>query len=157
MGKFLQRKITRLRPFDKIVPEAAQDHFKDLYELFGVPLYEYVTKTGGTFSAFSIKLKILGESEDTAKQWIVVLSDRGVAKRVKQFFSQSWVRSECRPCHTDPCRPSFQFEVLVMTGLQGQCLLHLQPASMPTGRGMLLHVLLYVDQSSGSRPKATLA
>lgn len=110
-GKFLQRKITSLRPFDKIVPEAAQDRFKDLHELFGVPLYKYVTKSGGITSAISIKLKILGESEDTAKPWIVVLCDRGVAKRVKHFFSQSWVKSEYQPCHTDPCRPSFEVYV----------------------------------------------
>lgn len=110
-AKFLQRKITRLREFDKIVPAAAQDRFKDLNELFGKPLYDYVTKSGATFSAISIKLKILGESEETAKPWIVVLCDKGIATRVKRFFSQSWVKSECQPCLTDPDRPSF--EILV--------------------------------------------
>lgn len=110
-SKFLQRKTTELKPFYKTVPVAAQDRFKDLNEIFGEPLYDYVTKNGATYSAISIKLKMLGESEDTAKPWIVVLCDKGVAKRVKRFFSQSWVKSECQQCHTDPCRPCF--EVLV--------------------------------------------
>ena len=110
-ANILQRKSTRLREFDKTVPAAAQDRFQDLEELFGKPLYEYVTKSGATFSAISMKLKVLGESEDTAKPWIVILCDKGIAKRAKRFFSQSWVKSECQLCHTDPDRPSF--EILV--------------------------------------------
>lgn len=110
-ANILQRKITRLREFDKTVPAAAHDRFEDLKELFGTPLYQYVTKSGATFSAISMKLKVLGENEDTAKSWIVILCDKRIAKRVKRFFSQSWVKSECQLCHTDPDRPSF--EILV--------------------------------------------
>lgn len=108
LGKYIQRKITRLKLFDKVVPVAAQDRFEDLNELIGESLYDYLKKSGITFSAISIKLKVLGESECAAKPSIVVLCDKAAVKRVKRFFSLSWVKSECQPCQTDPCRPSFE-------------------------------------------------
>lgn len=107
-GKIFNRKVTKLKPFDKQVPQPVQDRFHDLNELFSKPLYDYLSKAKVGFSAISIKLKVLGESEATAKPWIVVLCDKAVYKKVKQFFDQKQVKLQYRPCETDLDLPSFE-------------------------------------------------
>lgn len=152
-SKFLQRKVKRLRPFDKNIPIVAQNRFEDLKQLFDEPLYDYVKKSGSTFSAISMKLKVLGEIEDTAKPWIIVLCDKGIAKKVNRFFNQSWVKSECQPCHTDPYRP--YFEVLVHDRPPVQ-LATTSPASVYADwQSDTSKFLPYVDQSLKSIPIAT--
>lgn len=96
--KRLQSKVTKLKPYSKDVPDATKKRFRDLTELFDQPLYDYLIKARLKPGAISIKLQVLGESEATAKPWIVVLCNGTVSKKVKQFFNQRHVKSEYQPC-----------------------------------------------------------
>ena len=106
-----QRKVTKLKPFNKNISNSTQNRFKDLNELFGQSLCKYLKKAKLSPDAISIKLKVLGESETTAKPWVVILCDETVAKKVKQFFKQQHVKSEYQPCITDSDIPSLEVYV----------------------------------------------
>lgn len=108
--KLFRRKVTKLKHFDMQIPQPIHTRFEDLTELFSKPLYDYLHKAGVEFSAISIKLKSLGESEETAKPWIVVLCDKAAQKKVKQFFDQKQVKLQYKPhSHfTDMALPSFE-------------------------------------------------
>ena len=54
-----------------------------------------------------MKLKVLGQSEDTARPWIVVLCDKSILKKVKQFFQQQWVKAEYQPDSPELNMPHF--------------------------------------------------
>lgn len=104
------RKV-KLRPFNEEIPKLIQNRFHDLKELFDEPLYEYLSKAKVKFTSLSIKLKVLGESVETSKPWIVVLCDKAISRRVKQYFNQPHVKIQYQPCNTDPDLPSFQLMV----------------------------------------------
>lgn len=106
-GNLLHRKVTKLKQFDKPILQRVQDRFHDLDELFSKPLYDYLSKARVGFSTISIKLKVLGESEETAEPWIVVLCDKAVNRKVKQFFDQKQVKSQYQPCNADLNLPWF--------------------------------------------------
>jgi hypothetical protein len=99
------------RFFDKKLSESTQNRFYDLMELFDKPLYDYISKGKVSFTAVSIKLKVLGESEATAQPWIVVLCDKAVSKRVKQFFKQPSRKREYQPRDPDLDFPFFRLVV----------------------------------------------
>jgi hypothetical protein len=109
---FLQR-TTKLKPYPAIqIPQVTWDRYKDLKELFNVPLCAAISKGRGPVGPFSIKLKVLGESEQNAKPWILVFCDGVVAKRVRDFFKQTWVKEElCRPKREDHPEPSLEVVV----------------------------------------------
>ena len=99
--RFFQRKVTRLREFDKALPNVFHNRFADLCELLGKPLYDYLVKANVKYKGIGMKLKALGESEESAKPWIVVLCDPAILKRVKRFFQEPWVKAECQPHNAD--------------------------------------------------------
>src|SRR5436190_8750545 len=105
----LPRKATKLKPFNREIPQAAKDRFDDLVQLFRQPLIAHLDREMVKFTAISIRLKVLGENEESARPWIVILCDETVLQRVRQFFGQQQVRSEYQS--RDPKSPSF--EVLV--------------------------------------------
>jgi hypothetical protein len=112
--RLVPRKVTHLKVFDKEICQTSQNRFKDLSELFNKKLYKFLnegTKTG--IGDISIKLKVLGESETTARPWIVIQCRKDVEKRVKRFFNQREVLSEYQPPETDVSFPSFK--ILVQT------------------------------------------
>ena len=92
-----RKKAPILRQFDKQIPRETQQRFDDLGELFGKPLYDYLAKARLRYNSISMKLKVLGQSEDTARPWIVVLCSTTILKKVKQIFQQKWVKDEYRP------------------------------------------------------------
>lgn len=102
------RKPIKLKPFNKEIPKQVEDRFSDLAELFDKPLFDYVSQLGAKFTAISIKLKILGENEASAKPWILVLCDRSIVKRVREYFNQSDVKQEYSPVNLDLNLPAFQ-------------------------------------------------
>jgi hypothetical protein len=106
-------KVTKLKIFNQSIPQSTQNRFKDLIELFSKPLCDYLTKAKVSISDISIKLKILGKSETTARPWIVVQCNKDVEKRIKQFFNQKAVKSEYQPLDTDSSLPSFGIFVCV--------------------------------------------
>src|SRR5208282_3185438 len=78
-GTFL-RKARNLRVYDKEIPRSTWDRFNDLNEIHGQSLLEYLSRQRlfGSLStrrnkfaplSISTKLKVLGESETTAKPW----------------------------------------------------------------------------------------
>jgi hypothetical protein len=107
-----QRKAKNLKVFDKEIPYLTQVRYADIHELLlETCFYHYLTEANLSCSGISIKLRVLGESEETAKPWILVLCPKKASRRVKQFFKQKHVKSEYQPCATDLSRPSF--EILV--------------------------------------------
>ena len=103
-----ERRITKLRPFDREIPQLTQHRFHDLHELFERPLCEYLTKAKVNPNAVSLKLKVLGGCEATAKPWIVVLCDKTESKKIKQFFNQPHIKAEYKPPNPDEFLPSFE-------------------------------------------------
>lgn len=105
------RKTVKVKVFDKGISESVQNRFKDLNELFGKPLYDYLSKIQPVTGTISIKLKVLGTNENDAKPWIVVMCDKSISKRVKQFFDQSHIKSEYQPHDADQILPFFEIVV----------------------------------------------
>ena len=97
---FFERKITKLKLFDKEIPQLTQHRFHDLHELFERPLIEYLIKAKVNPNPVSIKLKVLGESEATAKPWIVVLCSTAASKKIRQFLNQPQIKAAYQPPDT---------------------------------------------------------
>ena len=104
--KIFRSKVTRLRPFNMEIPEAVQNRFYDLKQLFDKPLYEYLSKERVSVGSIAMRLKVLGKSEETAKPWVGVLCEESISKLVKQYFNQPQVKEQFQTCNTDPELPS---------------------------------------------------
>ena len=109
--KFLNRTPRKLSIFEKDVPDVVRNRFHDLCVLFNEPLYRYLGKHGVIFTAISIKLKYAGESEATAKPWIIVQCDERASKRVRRFFNQQQLKAQYQP--RDAQFPDVDFGLLV--------------------------------------------
>ena len=105
---FFERSVTRLRVFDREIPKSTQDRFHDLYELFERSLCDHLTKAKINPYPISLKLKCLGESEATAKPWIVVLCDKTATKQVRRFFNKQHIKAAYQPSNPDSSLPSFE-------------------------------------------------
>lgn len=105
---FFERKATKLRLFDKEIPQLTQHRFHDLHELFERPLCDYLIKAKVNPNPISIKLKVLGENEATARPWIVVLCNKTASKRIRQFFNQQQIKAEYQPPNPDSFLPAFK-------------------------------------------------
>lgn len=106
------RKTVKVKVFDKDISQAVLNRFKDLNELFGKPLYNYLSKKQPLTSMISIKLKVLGTNESDARPWIVVMCEKSISKRVKQFFNQSHIKLEYQPLDSDQTFPFFEIAVI---------------------------------------------
>lgn len=106
--RLFERKVTKLRHFDKEIPQFTQHRFHDLHELFERPLCESLTKANVKCNAISVKLRVLGESEATAKPWIMILCDKAASKKIRQFFNQPQIKAEYHPPKPDSFLPSFK-------------------------------------------------
>ena len=104
---FFERRVTKLRLFDREIPKSTQDRFHDLHELFERPLCDHLNEAKINPYPISLKLKCWGESEATAKPCIVVLCNKTVSKRVRQFFNQQHIRAAYQPSNPDSSLPSF--------------------------------------------------
>ena len=109
--KLLQRTPKKLSIFEKDIPDPVKNRFHDLCVLFNEPLYRYLAKHGVTFTAISIKLKCAGESEATAKPWIIVQCDERASKRVRRFFNQQQLKAQYQP--RDAQSPDVNFGLLI--------------------------------------------
>ncbi len=78
-----------LKPFSKAIPASIQNRFNDIRVLYAPALLDAVAKKKAR--NISMKLKYLGQSEETAKLHIVVQCDRGIVKKVERFFAQKHV------------------------------------------------------------------
>lgn len=109
--RFYEPKVKKLRPFDREIPQLIQHRFHDLHELFERPLCDYLIKAKVHPNPISIKLKVLGESEATAKPWIVVLCNKTASKKIQQFFNQHHIKAEYKPSNPESVLPSFELFV----------------------------------------------
>jgi hypothetical protein len=111
--KLFPRKVTSLKPFNQAIPEATQHRFYDLKELFDKPLYRYLTlaRPEVQLNSISIKLMVLGESEASAKPWVVVLCDAKIKRNVEKYFNQRVVRQQFRSGDLDSDLPSLDLVV----------------------------------------------
>lgn len=114
--KLFTRKVKSLKPFDKEIPEAIQHRFYDLKELFGEPLYRYLTqhRPEVRLNSISIKLMVLGENEASARPWVVVLCDATISQRVKKYFNQHGVREQFQSNDADSDLPTLDLVVCKM-------------------------------------------
>ena len=108
---FSRSRKTKLRLFDREISQAVENRFSDLLELFGPSLYSFLVKRRVKYSAISIKLKVLGEDESSARPWVVVQCDEAASKPIKKFFDQPDVKSQYRPGDSEPDFPSFDVVV----------------------------------------------
>lgn len=106
--RIFERKVTKLKLFDREVPQLTQHRFHDLHELFERPLCDHLIEAKINPYPISLKLKVLGESEATAKPWIVVLCNKAASKRVRHFFNQQQIKAEYQPRKPDSFQPSFE-------------------------------------------------
>lgn len=109
--KLFKRTPKRLSIFVKDVPDLVNNRFHDLCVLFNEPLYRYLGRHGVTATAMSIKLKYAGESEATAKPWIIVQCDERALRRVRRFFNQQQIKAQYQP--RDAESPDVDFGLLV--------------------------------------------
>ena len=104
------RKVTILKEFSNfLIAQSVQSRFKDLSELYSKPLYRFInkeTKTGVGNS--SLKLKVLGETVETARPWVVVFCEKNVKRSAYRFFRQRKIRDAYEPPKTDVALPSFK-------------------------------------------------
>ena len=107
---FTNRKTTKLRVFEILVPQHVHNRFHDLAELFNNALTQFLIKTVRRMP-ISFGLKVLGETEASAKPWIVVQCEKAISKRVEKFFNQRHIKAEYQPCDADTLWPSFKIHV----------------------------------------------
>lgn len=100
-GSSILRKRPTLRSYNQEIPEATKARFLDLKELFDEPLCLYLRKKRIEFNSITIRLKVLGSDEASAKPFIVVMCDKSIVKKVQQYFNQPRVKEECRPSDDD--------------------------------------------------------
>jgi hypothetical protein len=83
---------SKLRVFDRPIPEYLQHRFYDLKVLHSQDLLKAVYKKNVDQKDLSMKLKYLGKSEPSAQLYIVVQCEAKYAKKVKKFFAQTIVQ-----------------------------------------------------------------
>jgi hypothetical protein len=109
--KRLKVRDVGLKFFSREIEGPIRNRFCELIKRYERPLYDHLSKEGATLGTISIKLKILGRSEETAKPGIVILCDKEVSGRVKKFFNQPTVKREYQPPDSVPNLPNFKLLV----------------------------------------------
>jgi hypothetical protein len=103
-----------LKVFERQIPNGIQNRFDDLNELFSKALLDHLQKakvdTSGS-RTISIKLKYLGQNEETAKPCVLILCSKDVSKKVKQFFNTKAVKSQYQPKEPGTGLPQLEVKV----------------------------------------------
>ncbi len=79
---------SKLRIFNKPVPDHLQNRFHDFRRLYSADLITAVFKKNVDGRDMSMRLKYLGKNESSARLYIVVQCGQEFAKRVRKFFEQ---------------------------------------------------------------------
>lgn len=106
------RKDQPLRPFDKPVQQEIQKRFNDLNDLYNDALVEFLVKSKVDTRNISIKLKLMGYKEETAKPFVIVLCPKAAYKKVKQFFSERTVKSQYQPQQPGADLPYLEIQII---------------------------------------------
>ncbi|KAL7911684.1 hypothetical protein GGI35DRAFT_468169 [Trichoderma velutinum] len=102
--------IAGFAEFDKSVDSATLSRFRHVNSLLEKPLLEYIRNTIRKKNCpISIRLMVLGRSEDDAKPCIVVLCPEQQSKKVRKFFDKKSVKAVRLP---EDGQPSFDVFVV---------------------------------------------
>ncbi|PNP55511.1 hypothetical protein THARTR1_04341 [Trichoderma harzianum] len=102
--------IAGFAEFDKSVDNTTISRFRHVHSLLEKPLLEYIRSTIRKKNCpISIRLMVLGRSEDDAKPCIVVLCPEQQSKKVRKFFDKKSVRALRLP---EDGQPSFEVFVV---------------------------------------------
>lgn len=102
--------IAGFAEFDKSVDNATISRFRHVHSLLEKPLLEYLRSTIRKKQCpISMRLMVLGRSEDDAKPCIVVLCPEQQSKKVRKFFDKKSVRALRLP---EDGQPSFEVFVV---------------------------------------------
>jgi len=118
-SKFFRRKARTLHEYKKEISRSTWDRFYALHELHGQRLLDSLstqraidtlTKRRRNYSPHSVstKLKVLGETEATAKPWVVVRCDQTDYRGVRNFYNQKHVIADYEGPHADADLPSLE-------------------------------------------------
>ena len=129
--RLFKGKVQQIRQYDIQLPLWFHERFKDLCELLGGPLHEYLAKAKARYKHIAMKLKVLGENEERARPWIVILCDAAILKKVKHFFQQQWVKSEYQPSDAKLDLPYFDIYYLGQAPQQYAASVHLDVHEQP--------------------------
>lgn len=88
---------TKLKYFNKQIPQRLNARFFDIKVLYSQPLLEAIAKKRRNAGDIGMKLKYLGLSEQSTEPYIVIQCEKKTAKIVRKFFSQSHIEEELRP------------------------------------------------------------
>ncbi|KAM5386948.1 hypothetical protein ACJZ2D_000241 [Fusarium nematophilum] len=88
---------TKLKCFNRPIPDQLKARFFDIKVLYTQPLVDAISKGRKNPGDISMKLKFLGSSEQTAELHIVIQCEKKVARRVRKFFTQAHVEEELLP------------------------------------------------------------
>ena len=89
-----KRKLTKLKPFNQEIPKSVRDRYCDLSELYSKPLSKILANSGVTSRPISINLRVLGESEEAAKPWIIAMCDPRMSKRAQHGSDQISIQAQ---------------------------------------------------------------
>jgi len=103
-----------LKVFERPIPDTIQNRFDDLNELFSRALLDHLQKAridARGQRTISIKLKYLGQSEESAKPCVLILCSKEACRKVKQFFNTKAVKSQYQPNEPSTSLPHLEVKV----------------------------------------------
>ncbi|KAL9619675.1 MAG: hypothetical protein Q9160_005695 [Pyrenula sp. 1 TL-2023] len=86
---------TKLIEFDHVINQSYHNRFNDLKELIDQPLFDYLSKGNIYVGTVSLKMRVLGKSQEQAKPWIIVLCSATFSRRARRFFKQKHIKELC--------------------------------------------------------------
>jgi hypothetical protein len=118
-SKLFRRKTQKLHEYKKEIPRSTWDRFYAMHDLHGQRLldslstqraFDTLTKRRRNYSSHSVstKLKVLGETEATAKPWVVVRCDQTDYRGVRNYYNQKHVIADYEGPHADADLPSLK-------------------------------------------------
>jgi hypothetical protein len=105
--------ISKLTYFPKAALSSEYNcRFRALTDLhYGSKFCKEVRSGGAENSIISLKCMMLGESEHTAKAWVVVFCAKELVRKVKAFFKKSSRRKDFQPHNGEPDEPCLNIAV----------------------------------------------
>ena len=100
------RSVIKLRRYNKAIPLATQRRFDDLLDFVCHPLRTFILDARVKYTGVLMRVETLGETEDSAKPWVIVQCDSSMLRKVKQFFEQPQIKSQFRPNTEETNLPS---------------------------------------------------
>ncbi|KAK7942941.1 uncharacterized protein PG986_012054 [Apiospora aurea] len=102
-----EKDVQALKSFDIALDQKILDRFTLVHDCIEGPLLKHISKSGAKKCSMSIRLMVLGSSQEVAKPYIVVLASQDQCKRIQNFFKKQAVRAIYQ--HLDSTLPSFEF------------------------------------------------